>query len=391
MISVYRIFQMIFGTIASMFILIFLIQYTGVYSSLQEQSHSITILKNFNKVAGDVYLTGNPIDYHDFSNFDLDECFTFFNPPDSPAIKCGSIDYPTYIPMIFHSGNDVLIDASYIDMGWWKTNFLLVYPELKIIFNPVTNSLNGLRLMRNITSMFNCEWGVEEYACKDIKEGTPFPTMLKLQPRVKFGFCDGNTLRYEGYCGGKGCERYDFLNILSGSPTQFEICTANLPSKYFKVVTIAENCATIDKGVCIETSHNGVGEMKIAGSDKTFIYKDILDIMAVVIGGDEKSTFNRPIGETNYIFKNEIMSRRLSLAAKIEYEKQSTLEAQATALECIYPFAYSVAALCGGFDAICDRAKENYFDPSPMIDLRESMNLAENSYKELLRWGCVDA
>ena len=32
------------------------------------------------------------------------------------------------------SGDKVLIDGSYIDNGWWKTNYLLVYPELRILF-----------------------------------------------------------------------------------------------------------------------------------------------------------------------------------------------------------------------------------------------------------------
>ena len=94
---------MIFGLIASIFIIMFLVQYSGQYSGFEEQSQSITILKNFNKVAGDVYLTSNSIDFDDFSYYGLDECYVRFNEPDTPVIKCGDIDYPTYIPTIFRS------------------------------------------------------------------------------------------------------------------------------------------------------------------------------------------------------------------------------------------------------------------------------------------------
>ena len=411
MISVYKIFQFIFGTIASIFILTFLIQYTGIYSGLQEQTHSLTILKNFNKLAGDVYLTGNPIDYHDFSNFNLGDCYVYFNEPDSPVIKCGSIDYPNYLPMVFHSGDDVLIDTSQLDMGWWEINFLMVYPELKIIFNPTTDSLEVTKFMRNITSIFNCEWGIDEFACNDIKNGGRFPTALQLEPRVKFGFCNGNILIYDNLCAGKSCERYDFLGILrpNDRPGQYSLCRAELPSKYYKVVTISDTCSVnLERGVCIETPVSGIGRMRIAGSQKNYWYKDIFDIIAFIMGADEKNSLNKPMSETNYIFKNEVILRRISLASNVMAKKMEILLIEATdkccpsinyanglcsplddlSCECVPIFDILQKYLCSQENSICQLSKGNYFDVIDMRLLKERMDISKSIYEDLVKVGC---
>lgn len=407
---------MIFGLIASIFIIMFLIQYSSQYSSFEEQSQSITILKNFNKVAGDVYLTGNSIDFDDFSHFGLDECYVRFNEPDTPVIKCGDIDYPTFIPMIFRSGEHVLMDGSYIDMGWWTTRFIMVYPDLKIIYNPVSGSAEDTaRLLQEITSIFNCEWGVEGYACNDINRGTPFPTALQLEPRVKFGFCDDNTLDMT-LCDGRACERYDMFTgssdyILYGDPSGMGQCTAPLPSEYYNLVMIHDYCpSNLERGVCIETSDNGVGLMRIAGSDKAYVYKDILDIMALVIGGDRENMLGS-LGDSIYTFKNEIMSRRLALAAKVTAGKYSLMSEEAeekcctsqnyeygicspideTSCECrplLKEFSYILCKPAAELDSICELATQDYHDYSMMLQLRMKLDEAAEEYDNLIDRGC---
>jgi hypothetical protein len=416
MLSVYKVFQLIFGTIASIFILAFLLQYTGTYSDIQEQSQSVEILKNFNKVAGDVYLTGNTINYEDFSKFSLGDCFAFFNEPDSPVIKCGSIDYPTYVPMAFHSGDSVLIDASYMDLGWLVNRYILVYPELKIIFNPTYSQEEAASMMRNITSLFNCEWGVQGYACNDINRGMPFPTSLRLEPRVKFGFCDGSDIRMNlcsdpGSAGAAECERFDMFSgpLLYNIGTGWQTCSAQPPSDLYKIVRIEQNCpVTIDRGVCIETSSNGVGRMRVAGSTKTFVYKDPLDIMAFIIGGDKKNALEKPLAETNFIFKNEIMSRRIELSAKIVAKRMELLSSEAAdkccsgqdfsadrcsplndlACEC-GPFFDSLGSiLCSDDSSICKLARQDYSDSGRMAALKGRMDSAEGLYREIVARGC---
>jgi len=412
MISVYRVFQMIFGLIASIFILFFILQYTSSYEDIQQLSHSAIILGNFNKVAGDVYLTNNPIDFNDFSYFDLGACFTLFNLPDDPVIRCNDIEYPTTLPMIFHSGDKVLIDGSYIDNGWWKTNYLLVYPELRILFNPLEENNDVKEIMIQITSMFNCEWGVEGYMCSDIAGGSAYATSLTLQPRVKFGFCDGNSYNTK-MCDSDDdeyddvCERYYFFPLIFADYGEIELCEAEFPNDLFKVVTITKDCFSTDpinppnpinlyedleKGVCIETSSSGVGRMRIAGSTTVYIYKDILDIMALVIGGDEMSIFNKNLGRSNYVFKNEVMSRRLALAAKVEYERHKLLWILNKNVDCDPFYAMITEALCSSTDSktICQLALGDYYDQSTMLDLRTKLDQAESAYRHLRNYGCLN-
>ena len=389
MISTYKVFQLIFGLIASIFIITFLIRYSGDYASLEEQSQSVTILKNFNKVAGDVYLTSNNINFGDFSNYGLDECFAYFNEPDSPVIKCANFEYPSYIPMVFRSGDEVMIDGSYIDMGWWKTNFILVYPELRIIFNPVRNHIDSSRMMSNITSLFMCEWGVRGYECGDVARGIPYPTALQIEPRPRFGFCDGDDLIFDSLCDGSRCERFDMYatDYFQGAPGIFGLCSAEMPSGFYSVVTITDNCnINLLSGVCIETSPDGVGRMRIAGSEKVYVYKDILDIMALVIGGDSRNAFGY-VADSMYTLKNEVMMRRLAIGAEISGSRADML-APLTDSACQDLYYQISDALCSGSDSVCRLAKESYLDLGKMTDLRERLNEAEELHSELVRNGC---
>jgi hypothetical protein len=388
---------MIFGLIASMFILIFLIQYSGQYSGVQEQSQSYTILKNFNKVAGDVYLTNNPIDFHDFSHYGLENCFTHFYEPDNPVIKCDNIDFSTQVPMIFESGDDVIIDGSYIDYGWWKTNYVMVYPELKIVFNPVSQNPETTDFMNGIISMFMCELGVKDYACLDVN--SPFPTSLQLEPKVKFGLCDDNVI-YMHFCCEEceWCERYDSLFSLVGQNWIADICEdVSLPSDFYRLVIIDDHCdVDPEQGICIELpSQTGTGNMRVAGLRKDLVYKDVLDIMAVIIGGNRTNVVGRNVAEANYVYKNEIMSRRLALAAELMSKRFELLKNGAEPV-CQQLFDEMITNLCdpdNPENSICKLALDyrNLDNPGSMSMLKLRLGYAEGLYENMITGGCIDA
>jgi hypothetical protein len=315
MITIYQLFKIIFGLIASAFILYFLIHYTGVYITVQEDVQRVLIIQNFRKAVQDVYFTGNPVNFSDFGR--LDFTLYFNGQAEPPVMKSEVGDMVFLTPMFFSPSDDIFIDRNHMDYGWFKFYFVEALPEIYIIFNPLDTGLwqdTDWELMKNITTLF--------------------PSTTGRTPKVKFGFCDGNSLS-------DNWERYDFLDspsaVLKGphAATVFSLCNASM-SWNQRLVTISQSCSPdfITQGICIQPPDiYGIGYAYINGSDSSCMYKDSLDLVAMIIGGDGMGIYGISIiGESAYEYKNKVWRDRIRLASMITGQKAQLIESELASL-----------------------------------------------------------
>ena len=367
MISLYRMFQMIFGIIVSVFILYFLIQYASNYAGFQKDVQKVTIIKNLKITAESVYTYGNPVDFPDTSRYDFSSCYMIINKPEPPNIKCdfgevGSV----LIPMLLSADGEVVVDRADLNFGWHVMHWIEVMPESVILFTPMDSSEVTWNLMKNLTDVL--------------------PSTENLENNITYDFCDGNTLTYA--CGGP-CEKFSFMTVLDSVRDSASRCTRSLSKKY-RLITISNNCGPgfSNYGVCVKPSQNGVGVAYLAGSGETYVYKDPLDIIALVIGGSEKDVLGKTFGEKLYDYKNEVWGERLSLAAKIMKQRMLLVSSRyqylGENLECIPIYAN----LAGMLASITDMAKGNYKNEAVMRNLATRLKEAESLYQDLVDLGC---
>jgi len=372
MISIYRMFQIIFGIIVSVFILYFLIQYASNYAGFQEDVQRVTILKNLKITAESVYTYGNPVVFPDTSMYDFSSCYMKTNKPEPPSIKCdfgeaGSV----LIPMIFSADGEVVVDRSDLNFGWHVMYWVGIMPESVIMFTPTDSSDETWNFMKTLTNLF--------------------PSTENLEARITFGFCDGNDVM-EDMCGGP-CEKYSFLEVLDSTQATAAKCRASLSKKY-KLITISNGCSPgfSTHGVCVKPSQDGVGVAYLAGSDKTYVYKDPLDIAALAIGGSVKDVFEKTSGEKLYDYKNKVWGERLSLAASIMKQRMLLVSSRYQILnenlECIPIYSGLANILCSGSDSICNLAKLDYTNQAVMRNVAGKLREAKSLHQNLIDLGC---
>jgi hypothetical protein len=367
MISLYRMFQMIFGIVVSVFILYFLIQYASNYAGFQEDVQKVTIIKNLKITAESVYTYGNPVVFPDTSMRDFSSCYMTINKPEPPIIKCnfGEIG-SVLIPLLLSADGEVVVDRADLNFGWHVMHWVEVMPESVILFTPMDSSDETWNLMKNLTEVL--------------------PSTENLDAKITFDFCDGNYLT--GACGGP-CEKFDFMSVLDSHQAQAAKCTRSL-SKEHKLITISSQCRAgfSDYGVCVKLPQNGVGLAYLADSGETYVYKDPMDIIALLIGGSEKDVLGKTFGEKLYDYKNEVWGERLSLAAKIMKQRMLLVSSRyqylGENLECIPIYAN----LAGVLASITDTAKGDYKNEVVMRNLVTRLREAESLYQNLIDLGC---
>lgn len=290
MISLYQIFKIIFGLIISVFILVIIIYFLSSYTQVQEDSQRALILKNFLKTAGDVYLTGNSLAFADFSkqkfilSFDIKE-------PEGVLSNVGKT--PVFFPLFLKPGEELFLWKGDLDMGWWSFRFVEAMPRTRIIFTVLSPEWE---LVGKITSFL--------------------PDSDFFEPKITFGFCDGPSLQ-ETLCGGEACEQQDFLFHISSPPPTMSKCSLPLPQDAI-LITISPSCSpTFSEGFCLTPPNaDGIGNLYISGFSTPLLYKDPLDIVAAVIGGEKKDLFGNS-GATLYEYKNNVFRKEIQLGAQI--------------------------------------------------------------------------
>ncbi len=383
MISVYKIFQIIFGLIFSILILFFLIQYAQNYAGFAETKNEVTIMDNFRHTARDVFFSGNPVVFDDTDQYDFSSCRIEYSPPNDPQIKCSFGEVaPVLVPVLFSLRNKEksVVWRSSIDYGWWKEDFSAALPETTIIFTPEDVSEETWNLMEDIVSSF--------------------PSTSNFDVKIAFGLCDGDSL--VGMCGGNKCEKdafLPFIDILRNSPISAEKCTVPLNDRQV-LVTISHSCSPgyVGNGICIkpQSGYRGFGYIYTSRPDDTYVYKDTADILSLIIGGEKEDPFGKTGAERLYEYKNSFFTKKLSLAARImqnratvlksEYQERCDPIVSPRSTYCVCHPLYNT--LESTLSDVQSKIVEGCTSFSCMDNLKTSLDEAQDAYDKLVEKGC---
>jgi len=360
MISLYQMFRLIFGLVISGFILIIIIHFIGVYTDLQEDSQRAQIMKSFLKTAGDVYLTGNPVD---FTSFSMQEFKITFDSTEPEGIVSNTGKTPVYFPLFFSFGKKVFIWKGELDMGWWKFRFVEAMPRTRIIFNPLSPDWD---LIKEIVYLL--------------------PDSEFFEPKITFGFCDSSLLQ-EKLCGGEFCEKQEFLFQLLSPPQSFSKCSTQMPDGAV-LITISQSCSsTFSQGFCLTPPNSdGIGNLYFKSVQDPLLYKDPLDIVSALIGGEEKDIYGNS-GETLFEYKNNAFREELVLAAKMMSNRALLVGSKhPPGSECNLAFSSFLNKINSLHSMLSD--KDYYKNFGKTTILVNQLKSAKSDYQELVNRGC---
>jgi len=364
MIAVYRVFQMILGVVVSLSLLYFLLSYTGSYKLTQEELQKAEILSSFADEVRTVYLTEIPTNFTHFSRYDFSSCFVEESVKDIPQIRCEDSPATASIetPVLFYPGEFVFISRDVLDYGWWTFGYAEAMPETVFVFSPDGTGASWdvmTDMVRHLPDTYG-EWSIV---------------------KVEFAFCDGDYLLYP--CGGRACDRGDFLSMLGSGPSGSLLpCTAAVKNST-RLVTISNSCNP-QRGVCIMPPNaKGVGNAFVAGTSGPYVYKDPLDLVALAIGGSGKDRMGKTWAEKLYVYKNTILAERLPMAAKIMARRfQLIADDVQEGPVCGNVYIELAQVLATIPDTV------DYDDLGKMYDLNDKLNEAKAIYGSLLDMGC---
>ena len=353
MISIYQVFKIIFGLVISSFILFIIINFVTIYIGLQEDSQRAEIIHNFLKTSGDVYFTGNPISFDDFSRQDFTMTFDI-SQPEGIVSQTGKT--PVFTPLFFDPGDEVFIYRGEMDMGWWKFRFIEAMPQTLVVFNPISQD-NGLT--EGIVNLL--------------------PDTEFLEPKVTFGFCNGQALEEKG-------EKQFFLAFLPLEP--MVRCTATLPPDA-KLITIDPSCLSVTRGFCLTPPDSqGIGNLFIKGQLVGF-YKDPLDIVSSVIGGEEEDVYGNS-GLTLYQYKNHVFRREIALAASIMASRAFLIQREYNSLgldSCLQAFG-DFQRTMESISAFFEDNGDYYNNAGEVASLASLLEQARSGHEDLVNKGC---
>ena len=370
MITVYRLFQMIMGIILSAFILYLLISYSGSYAGVGRDAERLKTIDVFLQDSENVYFSGNTVNFTRFSRDDYTSCHP--RPTTPPKIWC-FINEKSYeskqllIPVLMNPGNDVLITRGTMDLGWTRVDYIEALAGMRIIFSPLSQDDESWNLLKDVV--------------------LAFPDTGGHYPKVTLGFCNGGEIIED--TNDERWERDYFSRILAQprGGMEFSPCEATL--SYDQVlVTLSDTCSPgfSGPGICISPPQNGVGYAYISGSPEAYVYKDPVDLAALIIGGEERTVFGDFVGEDTWRFKNTLFLESIYLAAKlmdrrcsfiIQHPTHGHEDCSATYLE-----------LQSSMSAIEGLAREDPSDIGAMSSLKGELAHAEGLWTELLNKGC---
>jgi len=371
--NTYQVFRIVLGLVASFFILYFLIYYAGVYSEMQENTQRMIIVNNFKKAAEDVYNTGNPVTFDDFSILDFDITYNGLVEPAVITTQAGQQIIRT--PVVFLPGEKLIIDKKYLDFGWWRFDFVEALPETTIIFNPTDVGRDSKNLMKSIVGLF--------------------PETMGRTPKIMFGFCNGGSFVMPCNSGSSLCEGFDFRNRIEFLTAPMSSCSIGLGDDQV-LVTISPACSgSPDQGVCIAPPVGGSshGYAYLNDSADFYIYKNPLDILALIVGADKENIYG-PISENLYVYENRMIRREMGLMSDIMWHRSSLIAQNLMA----QPPGYDKNTECRNLHGVLAIALENikaiisdeeyYKDAGSVSDLIVELNNADNTYQNLVNLGC---
>jgi hypothetical protein len=371
MLSVFQIFKMVFGVVASIVVLYFLITYAGSYGESQKDVQRSLIMKNFRQLADDVYLSANPYDF-DLSKFGASIYFDATASP--PMFRFGNNEMEVDTPVFFRQGESLSVTRSALDYGWWSFAFVEAVPEMTVVFNPLDVTDDAWTVMKNITSAL--------------------PDTIQTSTNVRYAFC--------GYPGPSDVttplERFEFYTLLSDfdfEGTTFYDCLAAMETNY-ELVTVSSACSSGYRGICVNQAS---GVFYIHGSADGHPYNDGLDIAAAVIGGTYDDGIHGINGEALYLYKQSALRKQMRLAAEItagrarmmhdslyEMVMDGRIAAGSDPYSCIAMYD-QLRAAAEGVRAVL--YYDNYYEDATFrANLRSALAQASAAYAGLASKGC---
>lgn len=364
MADVFQIFRLILGVIISVFILFFLLRFTGVYSGFQADVRTITIMENFLQTSGNVYVSGNPVPFTDFSRIGDDVVVNGREEP--PELQTTEERVTMTVPLLFLKDDELLVSRGAYDLGWWTFSYAIALPETVIVFNPLDPGETDTAVIRDIAGVF--------------------PSTSVFSPNVAFTFCDGDELdqRYD---------RRDLVersSVLAGLDTPAEPCRAALPHGA-KLVTISGDCAVRPvSGACIVP--DDVGSAFVGG--RGYLYRDPLDLAFLLISAGGEDLFGEPLDVSYYQYKNTVFSSSLSLASAIEQKRRELIQGDLDLImqDAEERLAISHEPVCGSLYAdlisLLGRASESLADDDVQA-AEEAMATARQRSEDIQNNGCL--
>ena len=229
MATVYRIFQIVMGIIFSGFIFYFLITYAGQYANFGEERVRHKTLDVFVENAENVYFTGNPIGYEEFSRDDYSSCHV--RQGNIARIYCNIDDEKqesrqVLFPIFLNANDEVLITRGALDLGWTKLYYINAFPQTTVVLNPLDDSDGTWAMVQRIVESL--------------------PDTSGYYPKLYFRFCDHDQLLGTSY------ERNDFLTIVTSNRDALSRCIADMPENHV-LVTISTECTPgfAESGICL--------------------------------------------------------------------------------------------------------------------------------------------
>ncbi len=288
MISVFDVFKIILGVIISVFILFILLRFAGSYTEIGESGRQVSIMVNLKKSIEDVYTTGISTDFETKES----GLILGYRPPYIET-RVSFVDMEP-VPLFLVPGEKLSINRNEYDLGWWKFYFIEVLPETNILFVPLDSEQTTLLLIGNITRFL------------------PSTENTKIKTKIGIG-CNGTEFWF-------GWERYKFLDVilprLMTTEMQLNKCenVEYFMDKGFRMVTLAKEASDADFVVKPLSEDMGYVYIKTSEGQEEYIYKNGLDIVALLLGG---SRF--------YNYSNQKFFRELEVAIDIATKESGIL------------------------------------------------------------------
>lgn len=374
--SSFGVFRVIFGLLIGSFILYFFIQFVVNYITVQETFSLATALKSFEKLSNDVYYSGNPSPFLDFKKT---KKFDIYVDTNSPA-GIRSSELPTkasfIVPTLISPSRTLFLNRVDLDLTFWKFYMVEAVPEIKIIFNPISSDPKIFDFVFEIVNTL--------------------PDTGNFDQKITFSLCSEKTLS-------KSLEAYEFkikLGSEKNSGASYLLCEATETSQN-RIVIIADDCSEKNH-ICVELPKNSIGRILINGNEIGYYnydeeIKDIISIVAAIIGGEEKTIYG-VMGENLFKYKHEAFAEEIKFAAKILSKRaellkkaigveraRGRLSANSDAIKCEEYYS----KLQNDLNSIASGINREYYKNANQIrDLYSKLKEVIRTYKNLINYGC---
>jgi len=286
------------------------------------------------------------------------------------------------MPMIFLPGEKLIIEKKSLDYGWWKFDFVEALPEMTIIFNIMEVNDDTRGLANSIIDML--------------------PDTTGRTPKIRYGFCEGNSIIKPCDNGLSFCEGYRFFSEVDDLVMPMAEC--DTVSMDQTLVKISQTCSgNNEKGVCIAPPDpSGVGRAYINGTTEAYMYKiyfsgthsnNPLDLVALIVGGDRKNIYGSVAGSL-YVHENVKMRQELELMTDIMKHRSSLISTNLPIQPSQYDENEQCKAMHDGFinnmeDINSIASDEEYYtDPISVAMLMDLLINAESTYQNIIDIGC---